>query len=88
MPQGKGLDILEMGPIEGYDVMVSGTNDYEPTAGSDIVVITSDNPRNEDPLRIISDAEEGLASVGRPYEVIPDRREAIQFVDRGSNSAC
>jgi malate dehydrogenase len=45
VPQGKGLDILEMGPIEGYDVMVSGANDYEPTAGSDIVVITAGFPR-------------------------------------------
>src|SRR5919107_1969164 len=45
VPQGKGLDILEMGPIEGYDVMVSGANDYEPTANSDIVVITAGFPR-------------------------------------------
>ncbi|MBC7925859.1 MAG: malate dehydrogenase [Bryobacteraceae bacterium] len=45
VPQGKGLDILESGPIEGYDVAVSGTNDYEPTKGSDIVVITAGFPR-------------------------------------------
>src|SRR3974390_595680 len=37
VPQGKGLDMLQMGPVEGYDVMVSGANDYEPTANSDIV---------------------------------------------------
>jgi malate dehydrogenase len=41
VPQGKGLDILEMGPVEGYDVMVSGSNDYESTANSDIVVMTA-----------------------------------------------
>ncbi len=41
IPQGKGLDILEMGPVEGYDVNVTGANDYAPTAGSDIVVITA-----------------------------------------------
>src|SRR4051795_4191797 len=45
VPQGKGLDMLQMGPIEGYDVMVSGANNYEPTANSDIVVITAGFPR-------------------------------------------
>ncbi|MBC8164729.1 MAG: malate dehydrogenase [Bryobacteraceae bacterium] len=45
VPQGKGLDILESGPIEGYDVLVTGANDYEPTAGSDIIVITAGFPR-------------------------------------------
>jgi malate dehydrogenase len=44
-PQGKGLDLLESGPVEGYDVMVTGANDYAPTAGSDIVVITAGFPR-------------------------------------------
>lgn len=41
VPQGKGLDMLQMGPIEGYDVSVTGANGYEETAGSDIVVITA-----------------------------------------------
>jgi malate dehydrogenase len=41
IPQGKGLDLLEAGPIEGYDCSVIGTNDYRDTAGSDIVVITA-----------------------------------------------
>jgi len=45
VPQGKGLDILQMGPIEGYDVAVTGANDYEPTANSDVVVITAGFPR-------------------------------------------
>lgn len=45
VPQGKGLDILEAGPVEGYDVLVTGSNDYEPTANSDIVVITAGFPR-------------------------------------------
>jgi UDP-N-acetylmuramyl tripeptide synthase len=47
--------------------------------GSDIVIITSDNPRSEDPEQIISDAEEGLKATGKPYFKIPDRREAIFF---------
>jgi malate dehydrogenase len=41
IPQGKGLDMLQSGPIEGYDVHISGANDYGPTAGSDIIVITA-----------------------------------------------
>ena len=45
VPQGKGLDILQSGPVQGYDVMVTGSNNYEPTAGSDIVVITAGFPR-------------------------------------------
>lgn len=45
VPQGKGLDILESGPVEGYDVAITGANDYEPTANSDIVIITAGFPR-------------------------------------------
>jgi malate dehydrogenase len=41
VPQGKGLDMAQMGPIEGYDVQVTGANDYEPTANSDVVIITA-----------------------------------------------
>src|SRR3990172_12158663 len=41
MPQGKALDMLEAGPILGVDAQVTGANDYGPTAGSDIVIITS-----------------------------------------------
>ena len=41
VPQGKGLDMLQSGPIEGYDVQITGANDYEPTANSDVVVITA-----------------------------------------------
>ena len=45
MPAGKALDIMESGPICGYDTRVTGTTSYEPTAGSDIVVITAGIPR-------------------------------------------
>ena len=41
VPQGKGLDMFEAGPIEGSDSRVLGTNDYADTANSDIVVITA-----------------------------------------------
>ena len=45
MPQGKALDMLQAGPVLGYDSLVTGTNDYADTAHSDIVVITSGFPR-------------------------------------------
>jgi malate dehydrogenase len=45
LPQGKALDILQSGPILGFDSNVTGTNGYEDTAGSDVVVITSGSPR-------------------------------------------
>ena len=60
---------------------------------SDIALVTSDNPRTEDPLKIIADVKAGLARIherewspaesrtaaSRGYVVIPDRREAIRF---------
>jgi UDP-N-acetylmuramoyl-L-alanyl-D-glutamate--2,6-diaminopimelate ligase len=45
--------------------------------GSDFVVLTSDNPRSEDPLAIINDAVVGLQKTGVKYSVEPDRRKAI-----------
>jgi malate dehydrogenase len=41
LPQGKALDLLEAGPVEGYDSQVTGANSYEATANSHIVVITA-----------------------------------------------
>ena len=41
IPQGKGLDQWQSAPIEGFDARVVGTNGYEETAGSDVVVITA-----------------------------------------------
>jgi len=45
MPQGKSLDMMQMNPIYGYDSNITGTNSYDETEGSDIVVITSGIPR-------------------------------------------
>ncbi len=45
MPQGKALDLLQAGPVLGYDSLVVGTNEYADTANSDIAVITSGFPR-------------------------------------------
>ena len=45
IPQGKGLDIAQSCPVEGSDVQVTGANDYEATANSDVVVVTAGFPR-------------------------------------------
>lgn len=45
MPQGKALDLNQSGPVVGYEPNMVGTNGYEETAGSDIVVVTSGFPR-------------------------------------------
>jgi len=45
MPQGKGLDLMEASPVEGFDAEVIGSNDYADTANSDVVIITAGIPR-------------------------------------------
>lgn len=45
MPQGKALDLQEALPVIGKDVTVTGSNDYDATSGSDIIVITAGLPR-------------------------------------------
>ena len=46
---------------------------------ADFLIVTSDNPRNEDPNEIIKDVLEGLKGKDTPYITIPDRREAIHW---------
>jgi len=45
VPQGKGLDLLQSGPVQGYDVNLVGSNTYELTADSDLAIITAGFPR-------------------------------------------
>jgi malate dehydrogenase len=45
LPQGKSLDLNEAGPVDGYDMRLTGANGYDETANSDVVVITSGLPR-------------------------------------------
>lgn len=49
---------------------------------SDLVIVTSDNPRTEDPLKIIAEIEKGVEQTGTPYLKISDRREAIHAAIR------
>ncbi|MBR4081466.1 MAG: UDP-N-acetylmuramoyl-L-alanyl-D-glutamate--2,6-diaminopimelate ligase [Clostridia bacterium] len=45
---------------------------------ADLCILTSDNPRSEDPMAILAAVEEGIKSTGKPYEMIENRREAIR----------
>ncbi|PLX85681.1 MAG: malate dehydrogenase [Desulfuromonas sp.] len=45
MPQGKTLDLAEASPVDGFDVSVTGTNDYKDIAGANIVIVTAGLPR-------------------------------------------
>jgi malate dehydrogenase len=70
VPQGKALDLLQSGPVQGFDAMLSGANDYEPTANSDVAIITAGFPRKPGMSRddllaanyaVIKTATEGVA---------------------------
>ena len=66
IPQGKGLDQWESAPIEGFDAMVTGANDYEPARGSEIVIITAGIARKpgmsrDDLLKTNADIVGGVA---------------------------
>jgi malate dehydrogenase len=45
VPQGKGLDLMEASPVEGFDSNIIGTNNYEDTADSDVAIVTAGIPR-------------------------------------------
>jgi len=45
VPQGKSLDLLASRPMDGYDVNFTGSNDYEATANSDVIIVTAGLPR-------------------------------------------
>jgi malate dehydrogenase len=44
-PMGKALDLLQSSPVEGFDARITGATTYEPTAGSDVVIVTAGMPR-------------------------------------------
>ena len=60
MPQGKALDILESGPVLGTDALITGSNGYEASAGSDVVVVTAGIARRpgHEPRRPAADKHE------------------------------
>ena len=75
LPQGKALDMLESGPIVGFDSLVTGTNGYAETAGSDVVLITSGVARKPGMSRddLVMTNAKIVASVARQVaEASPD----------------
>lgn len=71
VPQGKGLDLYEAAPIEGFDVKVLGTNSYADTAGSDVIVVTSGAPRKpgmsrEDLIKVNAEITRSCISQAAP----------------------
>jgi malate dehydrogenase len=75
LPQGKGLDLMEAGPIYNYDCKIIGTNSYEETDNSDLVVITSGLPRKpgmsrDDLVKVNTDIVKSV--VGQVVEKSPD----------------
>ena len=75
LPQGKALDLNEAGPVLGYEPTVVGTNGYEETAGSDVVVVTSGKPRSPGMSRddLVTTNEEIVGAVTRAaVEASPD----------------
>ena len=77
MPQGKALDMLQAGPVLGYDSQVTGTNEYADTANSDIVVITSGFPRKPGMTRddLVKKNQEIISQVTR--EVVKHSPDSI-----------
>ena len=67
LPQGKALDLNEAGPILGYEAAIVGSNGYEETEGSDVVVVTAGVPRTGDMSRddLVTTNEGIVASVTR-----------------------
>ena len=80
LPQGKALDINQMGAVIGYEPRVTGTNGYEETAGSDVVVITAGIPRTGDMSRddLVSTNEKIVGSVTQ--EAIAQSPDAILII--------
>jgi malate dehydrogenase len=80
LPQGKALDIDEAGPVLGYEPTVTGSNAYDETAGSDVVVITAGLPRKPGMSRddLVQTNEQIVGSVTR--EAVERSPDAILIV--------
>jgi malate dehydrogenase len=80
LPQGKALDINQSGAVLGYEPNVVGTNGYEKTSGSDVVVVTSGKPRSPGMSRddLVTTNQSIVASVTEA--AIPASPDAIVIV--------
>jgi malate dehydrogenase len=80
VPQGKALDMLESAPVERFDSKLTGSNAYDATAGSEVVVITAGLPRKPGMSRddLVATNEKIVADVVR--KVMPGSPDAILIV--------
>src|SRR5256885_2076480 len=80
VPQGKSLDMMETAPVEKYDSILTGTNNYDGSEGSDIVVITAGLPRKPGMSRddLLWKNEEIVAGVTR--EVVKRSPDSVLIV--------
>ena len=80
LPQGLALDMNQSRPLERYETQVVGTNDYGPTAGSDIVVVTAGKPRKPGMSRmdLLSDNAQIVGGVAR--EIAQSSPDAVVIV--------
>ena len=80
LPQGKALDLNEAAPVLGYEPAIVGTNSYEETEGSDIIVLTAGVPRTGDMSRddLVTTNEGIVASVTR--EAVQRSSDAVLIV--------
>ena len=80
LPQGKALDLNEAGPVLGYEPTITGSNGYDETAGSDVVVITAGLPRKPGMSRddLVTTNEQIVGSVTR--EAVERSPDAILMV--------
>jgi malate dehydrogenase len=65
LPQGKALDLAESGPVMGFDSNLVGTNTYDATEGSDVVVVTAGVPRKKDPVTGKFTSRDELVDINR-----------------------
>jgi malate dehydrogenase len=80
LPQGKALDINQMGAVLGYEAKITGSNGYDETAGSDVVVITAGLPRSPGMSRddLVTTNEKIVGSVTE--QVVAQSPDAVLIV--------
>jgi len=79
-PQGLALDLKQAAPVEGYEPLITGTNDYADTAGSDIVVITAGFPRQPGMSRMDLLGKNAAIMTSVVDAVVPGSPDAIIIV--------
>jgi malate dehydrogenase len=81
LPQGKALDLAEASPVMGFDCQLVGANDYDKTAGSDVVVITAGVPRKKDPVTGKFTSRDELVEINRQIVGEVTRQVALRSPD-------